>query len=285
MKSKLLLLSLITLLTVATNYAQTSAETSGIAVQGIARDANNTALTSQTITLTFSIYYNNPGPQSPVYEITENTIQTDEFGVFSYVMDVDTNTNSDFSNHQMYLKITDGDGVIISQEKLKHVPYAIAANNGVPTGSIMPFIGTTAPQGWALCNGQNLGSTTGTMALRTLLGSANAPNLQGMFLRGAGGSGNHIGPAINEKQEDAYKNHNHAATSGLDGGYDYDDRYNVAQANGVGLLYGTNRMLVERNVGKNVPNHNHSISVKQSTTGISSETRPVNYGVNYIIKL
>jgi hypothetical protein len=49
MKSKLLLLSFIMLLTTATSFAQTSA--SGIAIQGIARDNNNSALTNESINL------------------------------------------------------------------------------------------------------------------------------------------------------------------------------------------------------------------------------------------
>jgi len=51
MKSKILLLSFLTLFTIAINYAQSSASQAGIAVQGIARDANNTALTNKNISL------------------------------------------------------------------------------------------------------------------------------------------------------------------------------------------------------------------------------------------
>ena len=59
MKSKLLLLSFLMLLMVTTNYGQTSASQAGIAVQGIARDGNNTAIANQSVSFTFELYYFN----------------------------------------------------------------------------------------------------------------------------------------------------------------------------------------------------------------------------------
>ena len=50
----------------------------------------------------------------------------------------------------------------------------------------MPYVGTSAPAGWLLCDGSSIPVEDSTLALRTVLGSTNTPNLQGMFLRGTG---------------------------------------------------------------------------------------------------
>ena len=183
----------------------------GIAVQGLARDANNTARTNASVPLTFEIYYlNSSNSPVDVYSST-STLQTDAFGVFSHVINLPNTTETQFSNHELYLKIKEG-ATEISNEVFKRVPLAYAASNGVPTGSIMPFIGTAAPAGWILCDGGAIPIDSNTLTLRTLLGSANAPNLQGMFLRGTGTSpvNSQDGPALKTTQGDAYKSHAHA---------------------------------------------------------------------------
>ena len=105
-------------------FAQTSASASGIAVQGIARDANNTALSDKTITFKFTLYYKDPSEKTI---FTENTsITTDAFGVFSHVMNVDPSTNANFSNYSVYLKIEDltSTGTLISDELFKYKKIA-----------------------------------------------------------------------------------------------------------------------------------------------------------------
>jgi hypothetical protein len=282
-------------------FAQTSASASGIAVQGIARDANNTALSDKTITFKFTLYYKDPSEKTI---FTENTsITTDAFGVFSHVMNVDPSTNANFSNYSVYLKIEDltSTGTLISDELFKHVPYAISANNGVPTGSIMPYVGTVAPEGWVICDGRSLTTINGSANLRTLLGGNYAPNLGGMFLRGTGGSGDHVGPTLGQTQEDSNKEHKHnfgtlsAESKDLDGNFANSPNYawgkgrfslqdnsnggfgpyNVAINGG-----GNTDYLVTNSKGK----HEHTIKGATADSG-SKETRPVNYGVNYIIKL
>ncbi len=63
------------------------------------------------------------------------------------------------------------------------------ANALVPTGSIIPYAGTTAPNaGWLVCDGSPFSSTT-YPALYALLGNvATTPNLQDKFLAGASGT-------------------------------------------------------------------------------------------------
>ncbi len=272
-------------------YSQSSASESGIAVQGIARDANNTAMASQALVLQFTIYYldatNNP---VEIHKET-TTLNTDAFGVFSYVINPGATKGYTIANRQSYLKIEKG-GDIISNEKLRHVPYAIAANNGVPTGAIMPFMGTVAPAGWALCNGDPLPSEA--VDLIAMIG-ANSPDLRGMFLRGTGTSAvnGQDGPALAATQGDTLKQHNHSSgtlTAKSGGAHSHTvslgmDKTNADGDRGSDKRYGTDDSDGTFTGSTSVDGaHGHSIEGSTANTG-GNETRPVNYGVNYIIKL
>jgi microcystin-dependent protein len=302
MRSKLLLLSLLMLLTVATNYAQSSATQPGIAVQGIARDGNNTALASKNISFTFRLYYLDASSnEQKIYEKDEN-LMTDPFGVFSYVIDPTAANNSKFANYVAYLRIKNG-SVIISDEKLNYVPYAISAisavsaisaNNGVPTGSIMPYLGTIAPDGWALCNGSVL-PVTATMLIAMV--GANAPDLRGMFLRGAGDDARNETETVGLKavQGDSFKLHKHGKgdmRNTEDGNHNHNtsaSSHRLISTEGYNTTTNTDVTPGEvNNINTyEIPldgNHSHTISGSTSDAG-GAETRPINYGVNYIIKL
>ena len=309
------LLSFLMLLTVAINYGQSSANVAGIAIQGIARDNNNTARTSATISLTFRIYY---GSNVVIYEVTR-TVTTDAFGVFSAVLEPGETNNIVIANTQAYLRISEG-STTISDEKLKQVPYAIAASNGVPTGSIMPFIGTTAPAGWVMCDGSLLPTNGSEKALQELLvGSAikNASDLRGMFLRAAGQNNNTTNAAeiqpntLKAVQSSDNKSHNHTGNTSNAGNHYHnmftrqdsgsgqttigylattDQLYKVSpRRDGNGdwngeLMYSPNQTndVIDRGRTSTNGDHNHSFTTANSGT---TESRPINYGVNYIIKL
>lgn len=270
------------------NFAQ------GIAIQGIARDANNTAKINQNITLDFEVYYINSSSESEQIFAIQETLLTDAFGVFSYVLEIPNALESQFSNNDQYLKITEGN-TIISNEIFKRVPYAISANNGVPTGSIMPYLGTTAPSGWLLCDGNSIPVNENTLALRSLLGTTNTPNLKGMFLRGTGTSSvnNQAGPSLMQTQGDQNKSHNHgkgslSTTSNGNHSHGYVDTVrqhsgsnHYVSGGGYSFAGGEDNRNKTTNSGGN---HNHAINGSTSNSG-GNETRPVNYGVNYIIKL
>jgi len=294
MKSKLLLLSFLMLLTVATNYAQSSASQAGIAVQGIARNNNNTARISTPINLTFRFYY---GANILIYEIAK-TVTTDAFGVFSVVLEPGATNNILMTNNQTFLRISEGGTTgttIISDEILRQVPYAIAAANGVPTGSIMPYIGTTAPDGWLLCDG--LTNVPQPSALYNLIGST-TPNLKGMFLRGTGTSpmNSQPGPALKAMQGEELKSHQHSSgtlvnsTNGQHNHGGTDPLLNkLVKYTGINTAIGldNNSGQIDLINGTDIPNdgnHTHTISGSTGLIG-GTETRPVNYGVNYIIKL
>ena len=263
MKTKLLFLSTLMLLAVVGSFAQI---TTGMAIQGIARNANNTAITNTTIGLTFTVYYGTT--PVTVFTVSPDVI-TDAFGVFSYTLDLLSIENNVIYDNQLFLKIvqTNG-GTVISDEKLNFVPYAISARNGVPTGSIMPFIGTVAPKGWALCEGQSLTSITPVPSVLISMIGNNAPDLRGMFLRGAGGSLPHVGPALKAVQEDGLESHLHPVNIDTDTkGLHKHETISTLNTSETG-------------------DHKHNVSGNTLDTGAGAvETRPVNYGVNYIIKL
>ena len=294
MKSKLLLSTLFLFCAITANFAQTSVSQAGIAIQGIARGENNTAIVSQPINLKFTFYYLDASSiQKVIYSVTKN-LTTDAFGVFSDVVDPTAVNNALFANKVVSLKIEKGDE-LISDEPLRHVPYAISANNGVPTGSIMPFIGIIAPQGWVLCDGKPLPNTA--TDLIAMLGNSNAPNLLGMFLRGTGTAGSgQTGPALKTVQQDDLKSHLHYVnlTTTTNGDHTHTNdpftglsRYAKSgeKTTASGIDETTGEVDV-KNLGSLLRsgNHNHNVTGNTGNTGIT-ESRPVNYGVNYIIKL
>jgi microcystin-dependent protein len=272
-----------------TASAQITTSPAGIAVQGIARDDIGNAIISSPLSLTFEIYYEEGTTTVEIYTVTQN-LSTDDYGVFSTTFTPRYNENTLIANNAAFLKISKEE-TVISDEKLKQVPYAIAASNGVPAGSIMPYIGGNAPAGWVLCDGSDLDDIPANAALIALVGEK-APDLRGMFLRGAGANETpeyeeYIGQTIKTLEKDEFKSHEHTGGGahehfskypnekhGLTG--IHDDRYSVK--------YGpTNeedpktaeemRDILTTGGG----GHTHG-----STGG--AETRPANYSVNYIIK-
>ena len=180
---------LFSLVVIAQSTRVTSA---GISIQGIARDANNSAIAlANNVAVSIRIYkITNVQNNTQSNVLTRNaSVRTDDFGVFSYVLDVPESTFASIGNFDAYIELSSS-GVVFVNEKLQSVPYAIhavKAHNGVPTGAIMPFVGgdSDVPEGWLLCDGSAIPTDDYTADLRGLIG-ANTPNLNGVFLRGAG---------------------------------------------------------------------------------------------------
>lgn len=142
----------------------------------------------------------------------------------------------------------------------------------IPPGTIFPYAGSTAPDGWVFCTGLPVSRTSDTYkALFAAIGTAygvgdnfttfNLPNTQGYFLRGAGTTGIYS-QTRGVVQGDAFGSHQHIANQGTTsmlqaGGSAKPD---AQQWTGSGTQWLT------------------------SASG-SAETRPANVGVNYIIKL
>lgn len=193
---------------------------------------------------------------------------------------------------------TNGSGnfvTLVPRQQLTPAPYALnlsaPLNTGLcPPGSVMAYMGTTAPTGWLLCDGSAV-SRTNYPALFAVLGTScgggdgattfNLPDCRGVFLRGANGvrgdsfadpdsgartnifPGGNSGNAIGTYQADIFAAHSHQVADNEQTG----GSTAVAQAvfNGTSL------------------DPNHWSNVKTGQAG-GDETRPKNIYVNYIIK-
>jgi microcystin-dependent protein len=305
------LLTFIVFLVSLSFYAQ------GISVQGIARDDENAAITNKELTFTFQIVKSD----NSIIFSEDQTIRTDGFGVFSHIVstgtadtsgDKVTFSNIDFSEQNMRLKVfVDlGSQTEVYDQPFQYTPYAHyakaadtakSADNGVPTGSIMPFLGDTAPEGWVLCNGQSLTSIDGSDPLRAIVGN-NAPDLQGMFLRGTGTStlgSNHVGPNLMSTQTDQIEKHRHGngdLATDSQGAHHHtivrlpQDSHGTGNIQSLSSTSGSNEAWSSVTGGGTDTTtegaHTHDVTGYTSYSSTADgETRPVNYGVNYIIKL
>jgi microcystin-dependent protein len=299
MKAKFLLLMfvLVTLFSMAQN---------GISFQGIARDAQGMALSSKSVTVKFTI-----GTFNETQSLT-----TDNFGVFSAVIGSVNTTgfgNLVFANVTDNLKV-EVDGVTIYDDKFNYAPYAKAAENGVPVGSIMPWAGAVTSgnaleeviPGWIVCNGATLSSDGKYAKLKTVLGSSwgtnKVPDLRGTFLRGVNNgrsdgfndpdaanrvsvnSGN-TGDNVGSFENDELTSHKHTVS---DPGHThgYNDIYHAENTGSISVPGNTGSGDTDGdNLGFQMARTSSS-----ATTGVSlnntggNETRPVNAAVNFIIK-
>ncbi|GHC65194.1 tail fiber protein [Roseibacillus persicicus] len=189
---------------------------------------------------------------------------------------------------------------------------AESADNGVPPGLVSPFAGASPPEGWLLCNGQELNridypelfATIGTAHGTSSETTFNLPDYRGLFLRGVDGPdgtnsdrdpdsatriaiapGGNTGNTLGSVQDDSFKAHRHfiASTQAPISG---DDGDLVTQA-------GT---LVWRRVNSNgglggfpdlayeFGGNDEEATVGEASLSGSNETRPKNAYVNYIIK-
>jgi microcystin-dependent protein len=298
MTKKFLILSFIVLVSVNNlSNAQTNVTSSGMSIQGIARDDKNEALANiDQLDLTFMVYYLVGTSSSPT-EILRSTatVRTDNFGVFSYVLNITMDHYNLISTQSAYLRVSAGN-VVFSDEKLQAVPYAIHAQNGVPTGTVVAFIGSVVPSGWLLCDGSAIPNTPFTENLKTLLGANNTPDLRAMFLRGAGNGNGKIGPTLKQVVQDDMKSHLHAVNINTNTTGNHSHTINRRSNNSNGAYDSgdinrsensastTDRALVGTFQTNAVGNHAHNVNGNTANTG-GEETRPINYGVNYIIKI
>ena len=169
----------------------------------------------------------------------------------------------------------------------------------IPPGTIQAFGGGTVPSGWLLCDGSTTNRSTYSAlfsAIGVAHGSGNGsttfhlPDLRGRLLRGAdnmgtgaagrdpdaatrtaGNSGGNSGDAVGSVQSDAMQGHEFSSTTTLGNG--------TSGAGNAGMI----------------PNNGTTTGVKTSalnfvtdgtngTPRVSSESRPQNLAVEYIIK-
>lgn len=269
----------------------------GISFQGIARDPQGNAIVNKDIKVTFHI---------GTSFTEEKTVKTDEFGVFSHTIGSVNQTGFNslvFANISSNLKV-EVDGTTIYDDKFNTVPYAKAAENGVPPGSIMPFAGPAnkIPAGWLLCDGSSKAKTGIYQKLYEAIGTLwgddggyfKVPDLRGMFLRGInnGKTGNNADQdgerSVGSTQDDAFESHKHTGnTTNIDnhvhntGDFKYLLKNNDYTSEGTDNK-GTNELdILSGREMTPAGAHNHDLNI--GLTG-NLETRPKNAAVAYIIK-
>lgn len=196
------------------------------------------------------------------------------------------------------------------------INYHLSPHQGVipefeehlPPGSIMAYVASTSPTGWLICNGAAI-SRTDYWSLFAVIGTTfgagdglltfNLPDYQGAFLRGTGTNGNYSGPDLNESQAHATQTHNHTASSTVtdpghthtqttinndfstaeDGSYpNYDKPSAVAYDAGADITW-------IDTINPTTTGVTVATTVADSTTSVdTNETRPYNFGINWIMK-
>lgn len=196
---------------------------------------------------------------------------------------------------------------------------SVVQQSFAPVGSIISYVGATAPTGWLICDGTTFNAAT-YPALNTLLGGNTLPNLQLRIPMGAGsgvaaktaGGDRKIGtthlPAHSHGAgtlgADGNGAHSHSfTTDGAGGhahygygrqgatashGHDGSDKFAMAPTNRTATDYAqvTSGQLDHQHNGSTsgVGNHGHSISGSTANTGNATDYFQPYYAVNYIIK-
>jgi microcystin-dependent protein len=173
-----------------------------------------------------------------------------------------------------------------------------------PPGSIIAYTMQTAPIGWLICDGSAVDRVIYS-ALFSVIGTTfgagdeqftfNLPDYRGAFLRGSGAhaSNGYSGPNVNTSQTDALRSHTHTATVN-DPGHTHTQTSSNDDFNNTSGPYpsapGDNPKPSYADYDSGSRTWNNTIN--SNTTGItvsiantgSTETRPYNYGVVWLIK-
>jgi len=277
----------------------------GFSFQAMIRDKKGAILKSTNVKMYIKIYVQ--GNSNHLYE-ESHTINTDEFGTVALTIgkgQKESGTSNKFSdinfgigNLWYTVSILDGSAKReISNQKLLSVPYAEYAYNvnPVPSGTILPYAGTTVPVGYLACDGAEYSKSQYSSlysAIQNIWGTASnsnnfkVPDLRGLFLRGVDGTANrdpdktsrtsltagqNSGNKVGSYQKDELKSHKHN-----NGAYLEDkaglQRYGK-DANSIKQFYAYTSHIV-----------NHATGFT-SNEGVATETRPANIYVLYIIKI
>ena len=181
-------------------------------------------------------------------------------------------------------------GIIYIDVNAVNTPYLVGQSS-IPVGSVYAFLGSTAPTGYLLCDGLSY-LVANYPGLHGVIGynyggsglNFNVPDYRGMFLRGTGthgslsmaAGGNFNGPALHASQLDQGQGHTHRIFTG-NNGVGGNDGWGVMHSDENGGIVGNPALVpTTQPLADNSPH---------GTPRTGNETRPVNYGVNYIIKV
>lgn len=179
----------------------------------------------------------------------------------------------------------------------------LAANSSIPPGTVVAFAGTSAPAGWALCNGQTLdASLPENSALFSVIGQTYGgtgnnfllPDLRGRVAMGAGqGSGltnrlvaQTLGAETHTLTTGQMPAHSHAGTTDPAGAHNHsfpmlqdgNDGDWGGPENGTGTT-------LRSGFTSTTPNHSHSFTTNSSGGNQPHNIIQPSLVLNYIIKL
>jgi len=176
---------------------------------------------------------------------------------------------------------------------------------GVPSGAVFCIAVASVPSGYLECNGQSVSRTTFAAlfaVIGTQYGASNSstfkvPDLRGEFIRGFdNGRGVDSGRSVASSQSHQHPQHNHAVSASSSSSVsDPGHKHNLLFAGG--SFGGSSGAVTARDTGTitdRISNSNTGISVSTSTsisqsnrggTSNSSETRPRNIAMMYVIKV
>lgn len=140
----------------------------------------------------------------------------------------------------------------------------------IPVGTIVPYAGSTAPQGWLLCNGQSFDKSTYSELYNVLGEKDHVPNLKARFIVGVGDGyslNNTGGEKLHKLTISEMPSHNHN-----NGDYKYLSKVNGEQTSDH----------MDSTSGE--PNLKYVGAMKNSGGNQPHENRPPYYALNYIIK-
>jgi len=291
MKNKLyLFVTLLALSALSTQFSTAFAQgTTAFTYQGQLTTGTNAA--NGGYDMTFAIYDANVAGNLIAGPITNSALSVSN-GLFTATLNFGAGVFTG-TNYWVQMAVSPtGLGTFVTlvpRQQLTPAPYALSlvapqAYGLCPPGSVMAYMGTNAPTGWLLCDGMAY-SRTNYAALFAVIGTGsgqgdgsttfNVPNMQGVFLRGVDNgrgldpdtasrgnysSGGNQGDAVGSYQADAFQAHTHT----------------LAWGNGYPGFSGGPYEVPIVNAGFN--------GFQTTSAGNSSETRPKNVYVNYIIK-
>jgi len=318
MKKSQLLSFCIAILFAIPCFSQADITSMGFSYSALVRDTAGHVQPNKPVTIRFTILQNQTSSQSSVNNPWSETqaIQTDAYGFANATIGIGGTqvggTAASFSAidftagnywllievYNTFTKVYDA----LAKQALQAVPYAkvagalTASGGGVPTGTIVAYGGSLSsiPAGWEPCGGQshspsdpkyiNLFNAINYYWGKTTTGDFVLPYTNGMFLRGVAqgatwdpdrntrnpiAPGSNHGDAVGSLEYDAFQGHLHSALG---------TAFLTVSGSG-GAANGSSAIGEYNTTGAPFTDGIHGIP------SISSETRPVNINVYYIIKL
>ena len=284
----------------------------GFNYHAVVRNSEGIVLPDTVVDLRVSLYPEQYA-SSPTW-VETHSVRTDFTGSFGIrvgrgVRDnssiVESYSDVDFEAAYYWIKIELREGSnyhVVCDSELPSVIYTEVSHNATlfPAGMIMPFAGDVdhIPEGWMLCDGRELSRSAYSRLFETIGvcwgngdGSTtfNIPDLRGMFLRGVSGDSGNDPDADSRYNEFGGNQGNGVGTYQDNAIPNIQGTFNGVEGHGM-IANGPFRLTEERGIGTGKSDwDNYIIEFNLANVfnprNLSTEARPINASVNYIIKL